>query len=180
MNVLEIIILSFAMAIDAFIVSFTYGLIINAKRFQNALIMAFFFGLFQFLMPLLGWVFTGTVYSYLEKISKWVVFIVFFCLAIKVLKEAFEKKEEQKICCVGLMCILGLAIATSIDAFGAGVSIRLLNVDIIFPAISIGLITFLLSFVGFNIASFLNKLPSKSVEIGGSLILFYLAIKSLI
>ena len=78
------------------------------------------------------------------------------------------------------MCILGLAIATSIDAFGAGVSIRLLNVDILFPAISIGLITFFLSFLGFNIVSFLNKLPSKSVEITGSLILFYLAIKSLI
>ena len=180
MNVLEIIILSLAMAIDAFIVCFTYGLIINAKRFQNALIMAFFFGLFQFLMPLLGWMFTGTIYSYLEKFSKWIVFTVFICLAIKVLKEAFAKKEENQVCCVGLMCIFGLAIATSIDAFGAGVSIRLLNVDILFPAISIGLITFFLSFIGFNIASFLNKLPSKSVEITGSLILFYLAIKSLI
>ena len=106
MNVLEIIILSFAMAIDAFIVSFTYGLLINAKRFQNALIMAFFFGLFQFLMPLLGWMFTGTVYSYLEKISKWVVFIVFFCLAIKVLKEAFEKKRRTK----NLLCWVNVHI----------------------------------------------------------------------
>ena len=180
MSIWEIIILSVAMAIDAFIVSFAYGLIINAKRLQNAFIMAFFFGFFQFFMPLLGWVFTGTVYSYLEKFSKWIVFSVFLVLGLKFLKEAFEKKEEHQICCIGLLCILGLAVATSIDAFGAGVSIRLLNVDIILPAISIGVITFVLAFLGFNIAISLNKLPSKYVEISGAILLFYLAIKSLL
>lgn len=179
MNILEVFILSVAMAIDAFIVSFAYGSIINAKRLQNAIVMAFFFGFFQFLMPILGWIFTGTIYSYLEKFSKWVVFTVFLLLAIKFLKEAFEKNDEHKVCCIGVLCILGLSIATSIDAFGAGVSIRLLNVDIIFPAVMIGVITFLLSFCGFNIAKFLNNLPSKYVEIGGSVLLFYLALKSL-
>ena len=179
MNNLEILILSVAMALDAFIVSFTYGSIINVKRFQNALVMALFFGLFQFLMPLFGWIFTGTIYSYLEKISKWVVFTVFLFLAFKFLKEAFEKEEENKVCCIGILCILGLAIATSIDAFGAGISIKLLNVDIIFPSVMIGVITFLLSFCGFNIAKFLNNLPSRYVEIAGSVLLFYLAIKSL-
>ena len=179
MNVIEIIILSVAMAIDAFIVSFAYGLIIKDKRMQNALVMAFFFGLFQFLMPIFGWLFTGSVYSYLENYSKWIVFSVFLLLALKFLKEAFEKKEDNKICCIGILCILGLSIATSVDAFGAGVSIRLLNVGIIQPAVFIGVITFLLSYIGFNIANSLNKLPSRYVEIGGSVILFYLAVKSL-
>ncbi len=180
MSIFEVIILSIAMALDAFIVSFAYGMMINAKRLQNAFVMAFFFGLFQFLMPLLGWLFTGTVYSYLEKYSKWIVFTVFTFLAIKFLKEAFENKEEQKICCIGILCLLGLAVATSIDAFGAGVSIRLLKADIVFPSVSIGIITFLLSFCGFNIANLLNKLPAKYVEIAGSILLFYLAVKSLI
>ena len=181
MNVIEILILSVAMAIDALVVSFAYGLVINAKRIQNALIMAFFFGIFQFLMPIFGWFFTGAIYSYLEKFSKWIVFCVFIFLSIKFLKDAFEKKEETcKISCIGIFCILGLALATSIDAFGAGVSIRLLNTDIIFPSCVIGIITFFLSFLGFVIAGFLNKIPAKYIEISGGFLLFYLAIKSLL
>ena len=179
MNIYEIIILSVALALDALIVSFSYGLIINANRTRNALLLGGAFGFFQFLMPLLGWLFTGTVYSYLENFSKWIVFIVFFALGCKFLKEALEKKEQVKICCIGFMCILGLAVATSIDAFGAGVSIRLLNENIFLPAFMIGLITFGLSVLGFTVANSLKKFPSKYIEIGGALLLFYLAIKSL-
>ncbi|MBQ8886289.1 MAG: manganese efflux pump [Candidatus Gastranaerophilales bacterium] len=179
MSICEIVILSVALALDALIVSFSYGLIINANRTRNALLLGSAFGFFQFLMPVLGWFFTGSVYSYLERFSKWIVFAVFFALGCKFLKEAFEKKEEVKICCIGLMCVLGLAIATSIDAFGAGVSIRLLNVNIFIPALMIGAITFILSVLGFAIANSLKKFPAKYIEIGGGLLLFYLAIKAL-
>ena len=179
MSIYEIIILSVALALDALIVSFSYGLIINANRIRNALILGSAFGFFQFLMPVFGWFFTGTVYSYLERFSKWIVFVVFFVLGCKFLKEVFEKKEEVKICCIGLMCVLGLAVATSIDAFGAGVSIRLLNVNVLHPALMIGVITFVLSVLGFIIANSLKKFPSKYIEIGGAILLFYLAIKAL-
>ena len=179
MSVYEIIILSVALALDASIVSFSYGLMFNANRTKNALLLGSAFGFFQFLMPVLGWFFTGTVYSYLERFSKWIVFVVFFALGCKFIKEAFEKKEEVKICCIGLMCVLGLAIATSIDAFGAGVSIRLLNVNVLLPALMIGVITFVLSLFGFIVASSFKKFPSKYIEVTGAILLFYLAIKAL-
>ena len=179
MSIYEILILSVALALDALIVSFSYGLIINANRIRNALLLGGTFGFFQFFMPLLGWLFTGSVYSYLEKFSKWIVFIVFFVLGCKFLKEALDKKEQVKICCIGFMCILGLAVATSIDAFGAGVSIRLLNANIFLPSFMIGVITFALSVFGFFVANSLNKFPSKYIEVGGALLLFYLAVKSL-
>ena len=179
MSIYEILILSVVLALDALIVSFSYGLIINANRARNALLLGGAFGFFQFLMPILGWLFTGTVYSYLERFSKWIVFVVFFVLGCKFIKEAFDKKEEVKICCIGVMCVLGLAIATSIDAFAAGVSIRLLDANVLLPAIMIGVITFMLSVFGFLIANFLKKFPSKYIEIAGGLLLFYLAIKAL-
>lgn len=180
MSIYEIIILAIALALDALIVSFSYGLIVNTKRIKNALILAGAFGFFQFLMPVLGWNFTGIIYSYLEKYSKWIVFLIFLVLGLKFLQEAFSKEEKQSISCVTFVCTLTLAIATSIDAFGAGVSIRLLNEQIVFPALIIGIITFILSFCGFFVACALSKFPHKYIEICGALLLFYLAIKSLI
>ncbi len=180
MSIYEIIILAIALSLDALIVSFSYGLIVNKKRIKNALVLASAFGLFQFLMPVLGWNFTGFIYSYLEKYSRWVVFFIFLVLGIKFLQEALSKEDKQSVSCVTFICTLTLAVATSIDAFGAGVSIRLLNEQIIAPSLIIGTITFVLSFSGFFVACALSKIPHKYVEICGALLLFYLAIKSLI
>ena len=76
--------------------------------------------------------------------------------------------------------MFSLAIATSIDAFGAGVSIKLLNISIILPSIIIGLVTFILSFVGFYVAVTLKSISEKNISIVGAILLFYLAVKSVI
>ena len=76
--------------------------------------------------------------------------------------------------------MFSLAIATSIDAFGAGVSIKLLNISIILPSIIIGLVTFILSFVGFYVAVTLKSISEKNISIVGAILLFYLAVKSII
>lgn len=180
MSICEIIILAVALSLDALIVSFSYGIMINAQRLKNAIMLSGTFGFFQFLMPVLGWNFTGVIYSYLERYSKWIVFIVFMVLGLKFLQEAFSQEEKQSISCVTFLCTLSLAVATSIDAFGAGVSIRLLNLSVLFPSLIIGLITFLLSFLGFFVAGLLSKFPSKYINILGALLLFYLSIKSII
>ncbi len=180
MSIYEIIILSIALALDALIVSFSYGAVIKARRYKNAFFLAFSFGFFQMLMPLLGWFFTKIIYLYIEKYSKWLVFLIFFILGIKFLKEAIFNSEEKNISCISPLCMFCLAIATSIDAFGAGASIKLLNVEILKSALIIGLITYVLSFSGFLIAGILKNISEKHVCIFGSLILFYLALKSLI
>ncbi len=180
MSIYELIILSIALALDALIVSFSYGTVIREKRYQNAFFLAFSFGFFQMLMPILGWFFTNIIYSYVEKYSKWVVFIIFFVLGVKFLKEAVFDLEEKHISCISPICMFGLAIATSIDAFGAGASIKLLNVEIWQPAVIIGIITYMLSFMGFIIAGTLKNISEKHVGILGALILFYLALKALI
>ncbi len=176
----EIIILGFALSLDALIVSICYGLIICNSRLKNSLIFALSFGFFQFLMPVLGWHFTGFIYSLLEKYSKWIVFAIFAGLGCKFLMDVFSNEEKKDIKCISLFCILTLAIATSIDAFGAGVSLRFLNVPVIRPALEIGLITFILSFVGFWAFGLFKKLPAQTVYIIGAVLLFYLAVKSLL
>lgn len=179
MSIIEILVLSIALALDALIVSFSYGMMLSSNRMKYAFLLAFSFGFFQFLMPLIGWNLTGFLYSSLENYSKIIVFLVFFLLALKFIFEAFLKDEKEKINCISTFCIVSLAIATSIDALGAGVSIRLLNNNIWLPSISIGIITFILSFVGFFIAGIFNKLSSKYVNILGAILLFYLSLKTL-
>ena len=180
MSNIEILVLAVALAIDAMLVSFSYGLVINKKKFLNAFLLAFAFGFFQFLMPVVGYYLTGIFYDKLAFYSKWIVFFIFMFLGLKFLKSAFEKKEEVKIICISLSCLLCLAVATSIDALGAGVSIKLLNVSPFYPSGLIGVITFILSISGFYIANVFKKLPSRPVEVFGALLLIYLALKAIL
>ena len=180
MTNLEIIILAVALALDSMLVSFSYGLVFSKKRLYNSLLLAVAFGFFQFLMPVIGGFFTGFLYSQLEIYSKWIVFVIFLILGCKFLKSAFEEKNEAKECCINFSCLIFLSIATSIDALGAGVSIKLLNINTLLPALLIGVITFVLSFFGFWIASCFRKIPSKLIEILGALLLIYLAFKAIL
>lgn len=181
MSLIEILILAIALSLDALIVSFSYGLIIKKSKLKNALLLAFFFGLFQFLMPVLGWFLSSFVYEILEAFSKWIVFTVFLLLGLKFIKESIlNKEQEEKIeNCISLLCVLLLAVATSIDALGAGISFRFTNISVLKPSLIIGSITFINSFVGFYIASLFKQIPSKVVGITGSMLLFYLAVKAL-
>ena len=151
MTEIEIIVLSIALALDAMLVSFSYGLIINQRRVYNSLLLASSFGFFQFLMPIFGFFLTGLFVSKLEIYSKWIVFVIFSILGIKFLKEAFEKKKDgSEIQCIGFFCILCLAVATSIDALGAGVSLKLTQTNLFLSVVQIGIITFVLSIFGFS------------------------------
>ena len=179
MNLLEIILLAIALSIDAMVVSFSQGLIFKAQRRKNSLILALFLGFFQFLMPIIGYFCAVGVYKYIEFLKDWIIFFIFFILGLKFIKDAFEEKEE-KICCLGLSCLLGFAIATSIDALGAGVSLGLSNINILFPAFFIGIITFINSLIGFWCGCLFKKFPSRYLEIFGGLILISLAILSVI
>ena len=180
MTYTEIIILALALSLDALIVSFSYGLVINSKRIKNSIMLASAFGFFQFLMPITGWYLSSFVYNILSAFSKWIVFSIFMFLAFKFIKSAFSDKEEVTLSCISLSCIFLLAVATSIDALGAGISLRFVNVAILIPSIIVGIITGINSFLGFWIGSVLKRFPSKAIEITGAILLCYLAFKSVI
>ena len=180
MNILEIITLGIALAVDALLVSFTYGLILREKRFQNCIKLATSFCFFQALMPIIGYFITGFVTNLISSYSKWIVFVIFSALAIKFVKDAFEKEERNNIICISFSCLMYLSIATSIDALAAGVSINLTKTNIWLASGIIGLTTFVLSTTSFQITSIFKKIPKRLITIIGAMLLFGLAIKNIL
>lgn len=181
MTLLEIIFLAVALSIDASVVSFTQGLCFTENRRKNSLLLAFFVGFFQALMPVIGWFIAQGVYKYVEIYDHWIAFSIFGFLGVKFIKDAFNESEEQecKRCCISWQCLLLIALATSIDALAAGATLYFVGTNIIVPAIIIGVITFINSLIGFWSGNFMKKFPAKYLEIAAGLILIGLGVKVL-
>lgn len=180
MSLTEIILLAIALGIDCFLVSFAQGLIISKNKIRNSLLLAITMGIFQGGMPLLSYYPTGFVSEYLDKYSNWVVFIIFAVLGLKFIIEAFSEKEEDQRCSIGFRCLVSMGIATSIDALGAGVGLKLSEVNILLATGLIALASFIMSIAGFLVGNIKHNVPSKYLEIGGGVILLGLAVKALI
>lgn len=181
MNIIDIIILAVALSIDACVVSFSNGLIFTKNKRVNSLMLAASVGFFQFLMPVIGFFAAQSVSKYVDAYDHWIVFGIFVLLGAKFIKDSFKDEKEEKINCY--MCfkyIFLISIATSIDALGAGVSIAFTKTQIWFPAIIIGIITFINSLLGFWGGYLFKKFPTKNLEITGGIILILLAFKILL
>lgn len=175
MTYLEIFLLAIALSIDAMVVSFSYGLTFNQNRTKNALLLAFCTGIFQAGMPVIGYYLTSFVKSYIAPYASIIVFLIFLYLGIKFIKEAFEEKNIPQ--CISTTCLIMIGIATSIDAFSAGISLALYGNKILKPILLIGIITFFNSCLGFKLGGKLKHLPTKGLEVGAGLVLIALGVK---
>ena len=187
MNLVDIFLLAFALSIDACVVSFSYGTKIKNSVVKSSLLLALFTVVFQSLMPYLGGICTNCVRCYIEPFSKWIVFAIFLYLGFNFIKEGINKSDNDTVITekntndvITYPTLFMVAVATSIDAFSAGITLCL-NLDcIIFPIILIGLVTFVNSIIGFFTGKFFSRLNPKILEIIGGLILITLAIKVII
>lgn len=179
MHLAELIFLSVALGVDCLVVSFSQGLIFTKNRVKNSFALALTMGFFQGFMPLIGYIGIGFLSKYIETYSQWLVFAIFFALGAKFIYEAFQKKEDT-ICCIGLKCLIGMGIATSIDAMVAGASLKLTNTPILLSILMIGIVSFVMSMVGFWSGNFFKNFPSKCLEILGGAILIILALKAVL
>ena len=179
MTYLEIFLLALALSVDACVVSFTYGIIFNQNRLKTSLLLAIFTGVFQGIMPAIGYHLTSFIKTFIAPYSAIIVFTIFLFLGIKFIKEAFDK-NKNKLCCIGFTCLLLIGIATSIDAFSAGISLALYGNHILKPAILITFITFINSLLGFKLGGKLKNLPTEFLEIFAGLILIGLGIKAIL
>lgn len=178
MNFIDLILLGLALGVDCFVVSFSQGLIFKSEKVKNSFKLALTMGLFQGAMPVIGYIGTNSLYKYVVPYSKWIVFGIFLLLGLKFIVESFQPKEKE-VQCIGLKCLLGLGLATSIDALVSGASIRLTQTSLLISVMIIGIASFLMSIGGFYNGNFIKNIPSKYLEITGGLILVALAIKSL-
>ena len=177
MTSLEIFLLAIALSVDACIVSFSYGIAFNHNRFKNALLLAIFTGLFQGIMPAIGYYLTSFVKDAISSYADLIIFIIFTFLGLKFIKEAFDSKKNKPLC-ISIACLFLIGIATSIDAFSAGISLSLYGNKIFKPALLITIITFINSLLGFKVGGRLKNLPTKNLEILAGVILICLGIKA--
>ena len=181
MSLIELILLAIALGIDCLIVSFCQGLIHTKNRVKNSILLAATMGLFQSGMPAISYILTGTLIGYLQKYSGLIVFSIFMFLGLKFILEAFNNKEECTICKIDFKCLIMMGIATSIDALGAGITLKLTNSPLIFSVAIIGFASFIMSQTGFwGGNTFFKRIPQKYLEISGGLILIALAFKALL
>jgi putative Mn2+ efflux pump MntP len=178
MDVITILI-AFSLAMDSFSVSITRGFTNpQPKMATEALKVGMFFGVFQAIMPLIGWLAGVNIIDYISDFDHWIAFGLLSFIGVRMIYES-TKTESKKIVSSSSMSVLFmLSIATSIDALAVGLSYSFLEVSIITPAIVIGVITFLLSFLGVFIG---NKFGGFFEKIGllGGLILIGIGIKIL-
>ncbi len=184
MTALEIWLLAISLAMDCFTVSITSGIIMRRICWRTFFIMAFFFGLFQAAMPLIGW-FAASRFSHLiQDYDHWIAFGLLAFLGGRMIKESFSGEDK---CCfdpTSLKVVLALAIATSIDALAIGISFAFVGMNsfssILSPIGIIGVASFVLSLAGSLIGVFCGKRFNLRMELWGGLILIIIGIKILI
>lgn len=180
MGVFEIGLIGLGLAMDAFAVSICKGLSMKKMNWKNAIIISLYFGIFQALMPIIGY-FIGTTFSNLvENIDHWIAFILLAIIGGNMIKDSFDDECEKRNEKVDFKTMIILAIATSIDAFAVGVTFAFFKTNIVLAVSIIGIITFILSLTGVKIGNrFGDKFQNKS-ELTGGIILIIIGIKILL
>ncbi|RGM49157.1 MULTISPECIES: manganese efflux pump MntP [Bacteroides] len=187
MTNLEIWLLAVGLAMDCFAVSIASGIIMKRIQMRSMLTMAFFFGLFQALMPLLGWICASTFSHLIESIDHWIAFGILAFLGGRMIKESFKDDNcKHEYDPTQLKVVLALAVATSIDALAIGVSFAFLGIKgisgILSPIGVIGFVSFILSMIGlfFGIRFGCGIARKLHAELWGGIILVLIGTKILI
>jgi putative Mn2+ efflux pump MntP len=182
LNFLIVLGLAFALAMDAFAVSLGVGLNLVRASAAQTLRLALFFGLFQFLMPVIGWGAGTTVIGLIERFDHWVAFALLLGVGGRMIFESFRGSKNVK----GRkpdptkgVSLLVLSIATSLDSLAVGLSLAALRMAVIYPAAIIGVVAFVMTGVGMKLGPLAGRIVGKRAELVGGLILILIGIKIL-
>lgn len=166
---------------DAFAVSITSGISIKTLKIRHALLVGIIFGVFQALMPLLGWLLGRWAYQWISAVDYWIAFgLLLFVGGHMIIQSLQPEEEDEPKNPLHLPTLLTLGVATSIDAFAIGISLSMLRISILTPVLMIGLITFTLSFAGVYFGRLFGHFNEKKMEVVGGLVLIGLGTKMLI
>ena len=180
MTILEILLIAIGLAMDAFAVSICKGLSMKKMNWKKALIVGAYFGIFQALMPIMGYFLGSTFEDLVTHIDHWIAFVLLVAIGGNMLKEAFANNSENCNDNVDFKTMSILAIATSIDALAIGITFAFLQVNIWTSAIIIGIVTFAISIIGVKIGNKFGDRYERRAEIVGGFILIFMGIKILL
>jgi putative Mn2+ efflux pump MntP len=186
MSFIALVVLAVGLAMDAMAVAGARGVAAKKVRTRDALLVAVFFGGFQAAMPALGWSLGAAVAGKIMGWGHWVTFVVLGGIGAKMMYEAFKPGDDDDapdtaandVFRVKVLALL--AVATSIDALAAGVTLALANVRIATACVVIGLITGVLSFGGVHVGHRFGARLGKRLEVLGGFVLVGLAVKTLV
>ncbi|MBQ1838356.1 MAG: manganese efflux pump [Ruminococcus sp.] len=179
MGIWEIFLLAVGLSMDAFAVSVCKGLSVQRLKPRHGAICGAYFGGFQALMPLIGWLLGRQFESLIKNIDHWIAFVLLVLIGANMVRESFGKDEEVNDS-FSFKTMLPLAVATSIDALAVGVTFAFLDVNIWIAIALIGVTTFTLSAVGVKIGNVFGAKYKSKAELAGGIILIALGIKILI
>lgn len=181
MNAWELLILAAGLSMDAFAVSICKGLSMKEIKLKHGVIAGIYFGGFQALMPLAGYLLGVNFKGLIENFDHWIAFILLGLIGGNMIREALAKGEEEELSTsFGPKSMIPLAVATSIDALAVGVTFAFLQVKVL-PAVSmIGIITFLFSFAGVKIGNTFGLKYKSKAEFTGGIILILIGLKILL
>lgn len=180
MSIWELLLLAIGLSMDAFAVAICKGLALKESKPRHMALVGLWFGGFQSLMPLLGYLAGVQFRDAITAVDHWIAFGLLTLIGGNMIREAFSKEEEEADASLTPKKMFPLAVATSIDALAVGVSFAFLDVQIV-PAVSfIGVITFLLSAVGVKVGSLFGAKYKNRAELAGGVILILLGTKILL
>ena len=169
------------MAMDAFAVCLGIGATRQAEGPRATFRLSFHFGLFQFLLPIVGWVAGLTVVRYIEPYDHWVAFLLLAFVGGRMIYSSFNGKEEagKNDPSRGWNMVL-ISVAVSIDALAVGLSLAVVNLDIWYPAVVIGVVTGLMSLLGLHLGNRLGRVFGKRMEMIGGVLLILIGMRIVI
>lgn len=180
MSNLTVFLIGIGLSMDAFSVAICKGLSMKKVNLKNMCIVGLYFGLFQAIMPILGFLLGSTFYSFVDKIDHYLSFILLGIIGFNMIKESFSLKDEVSDDSLSFKSMFILAIATSIDALAVGVTFSFEDVNIFLAITIIGITTFILSSIGVKIGHVFGSKYKKKAELLGGIILIIIGIKILI
>ena len=180
MGIGELFILAIGLSMDAFAVAVCKGLAMERISLKNAGIVGLWFGGFQALMPLIGYLLGYSFSDAIQSVDHWIAFVLLGLIGLNMIKESRSCETEGVCGCLAFKEMFTMAVATSIDALAVGITFAFLTVDIV-PAVSmIGVTTFILSMVGVKVGSVFGAKYKSKAELAGGIILILLGTKILL
>ena len=180
MTFFELLLIAIGLSMDAFSVSICKGLTTKKFSWRMALVCGLWFGLFQALMPIIGYFLGAQFQEMIEAYDHWIAFGLLFLIGANMIREAVWGKEEEQDGSLGFKTMVLLAIATSIDALAVGVSFACIQVRLWSSVLIIGSVTFLFSVSGVKIGNVFGSKYEKPAEIIGGIILILIGLKILL
>lgn len=180
MDILSVILIAVGLAMDALAVSIARGINADNPRRKTALVIATSFAVFQTVMPVIGWLAGLGLEELIMEIDHWIAFCLLTLIGARMIYDSTKKEEPQKESNLRLHTLLTLSVATSIDALMVGLSFAFTQTNIAIPIIVIGIVTFILSYLGFIFGNVIGSVLGNKMKIIGGVILIAIGVRILL